>query len=82
MHENAPRRPRRTVGISWKNAIGSGSIDQPHAITVTDIAVACAALDYGYAAWFAHQVNEVIAREEEDNLAGDGRLAHNDRRGR
>jgi len=30
----------------------------------------CAALDYGYATWFSHQVDEVIARDEEDDLAG------------
>ena len=78
MHGNPAHRPRRTVGISWKNAIGSGSVDQPHANTVADLAAACAALDY--AAWFAHQVDEVIAREEEDNLAADGRLPHKDHR--
>ena len=59
--------------------IGSSSVGQPHASTVADIAAACAALDY--AAWFAHQVDEVIAREEEDNLAADGRLLHEDNRG-
>ena len=33
-------------------------------------AAGCAALDYGYATWFSHQVDEVIARDKEDDLAG------------
>jgi hypothetical protein len=81
MQRNPAHRPCRTVGISWNSVIGSSSVDQPHAITVADIAAACAAQDYGYATWFSHQVDEVIARDEEGDLAGDGRLQHNDHRG-
>jgi hypothetical protein len=55
---------------------------KPHANTVADMATGCAALDYGYATWFSHQVEEVIAREEEDELPADGRLLHNDHRDR
>ena len=49
---------------------GPSWLEQPHAITVADIAAGCAALDYGYATWFSHQVDEVIARDKEDDLAG------------
>ena len=59
---------------------GSSSVDQSHANTVADVATGCAALDGGYATWFSHQVEEVIAREEEGDLAGDGRLPHKDHR--
>jgi hypothetical protein len=60
--------------------LGSSSVDQPHAKTVADMAAECAALDHGYATWFSHQVEEVIAREEEDEPADDGRVLHNDHR--
>jgi hypothetical protein len=46
------------------------------------MAAECAALDHGYATWFSHQVEEVIAREEEDEPAADGRLLQNDHRDR
>ena len=70
MHRNPAHRPCRTVGISWNSVLGPSWLEQPHAITVADIAAGCAALDYGYATWFSHQVDEVIARDEEDDLAG------------
>jgi hypothetical protein len=70
MHRNTTHRPCRTVGISRHSALGSSSVDQPHARTVADMTAECAALDHGYATWFSHQVEEVIAREEEDDLAG------------
>ena len=79
MREVTPRGPRRTTGITRYSVIGS--VDPPHAVTIADIAAACAALDYGYAAWFSHQVDEVIAREEEDNLYPGGHLEHNNGRG-
>ena len=53
-------------GITRYSVIGS--VDRPHAITV--------------AAWFAHQVEEVIAREEEDNLCAGGHLEDNNGRGK
>ena len=56
--------------------------ETPHTDLAARLAAGCAALDYGYATWFSHQVDEVIARDEEDDLAGDGRLPHNDHRGK
>ena len=82
MHRNTTHRPCRAVGTSRHSALGSNSVDQPHANTVTDMAAGCTALDHGYATWFSHQVEEVIAREEEGDLAADGRLPHSDRRDR
>jgi hypothetical protein len=79
MHRDTTHRPCRTVCTSWHNVLGS--VDRPHANTVADIAARCAALDYGYAAWFSHQVDVVVARDEEGDLAAKGRLPHNDRRG-
>jgi hypothetical protein len=52
-------------------------LDRPNSITITDVAAACAALDYGYASWVSHQIDEVIARDEEGSPAK-GRLPHND----
>jgi hypothetical protein len=51
-------------------------VDEPHAVTVADIAVACAALDYGCATWSSHQVDVVVARDEEDHRTVAGRLVH------
>jgi len=58
MHRDTTHRPCRTVCTSWHNVLGS--VDRPHANTVADIAARCAALDYGYAAWFSHQVDVVV----------------------
>jgi hypothetical protein len=77
MDRNTSRR--RTVGIS--SHLGPSGLVKPHDLTITDIAIACLALDYGYSAWFSHQIDEVIARDEEANLATDGRLPHNDHHG-
>jgi hypothetical protein len=82
MHRNPTHRPCRTIGISWNSVIVLSSGDQPHATTVADIAAGCAALDYGYATWFSHQVDEVIARDEDGDLPADGRFPRNDHRGR
>jgi hypothetical protein len=82
MHRNATHRLRRTAVISRHSVLGSSSVDQPHANTVADIATGCAALDCGYTTWSSHQVEEVIAREEEGDLAADGRLPPNDQRDR
>jgi hypothetical protein len=81
MNRNTTHRPCRKIGIFGHSVLGSSSVDQPHAKTVAEIAAECAALDHGYATWFSHQVEEVIAREEEDELAADGRLQQ-DRRDR
>jgi len=51
-------------------------LDQPHAVTIADIAVACTALDCGCATWSSHQVNVVVARDEEDSRIVEGRHAH------
>jgi hypothetical protein len=78
MHRNTPHRPCRKIGISGHSVLGSSSVDQPHAKTVADMAAECAALDHGYATWFSHQIEEVIARDEEGDAATDGRVLHND----
>jgi hypothetical protein len=44
-------------------------------MAVTDIAVGCAALDYGCATYSSHQVDAVIAREEEPTRDINGRLS-------
>jgi hypothetical protein len=75
MNRNTTHRPCRAIGISRHRALGSGSVDQPHAKTVADMAAECTALDHGYATWFSHQLEEVIARDEEGDAATDGRLA-------
>ena len=82
MHRSTTHRPRRSAAISRHNAPGSSSGDQPHARTVADMATECAALDCGYATWFSHQVEEVIAREEEDNRPVSRRLLVNDKPGK
>ena len=69
MARKTSRRRFRSVGISWRGVLGPSWLDNPHA---TDIAAACTALDYGCAAWFSHQIDEVIARDEEGNLAAEG----------
>jgi hypothetical protein len=63
MHLSPSHRPRGAVGVDHVSA--PNRVDQPHAVTVADIAVACAALDYGCAAWSSHQVDVVVARDED-----------------
>jgi hypothetical protein len=46
------------------------------------MAAGCTALDHGYATWFSHQVEEVIAREEEDSRTDSNRLLVNDQPGK
>ena len=82
MDKNIARRPCRTGRISWRGVLGPSWLDTPHAITITEIAAACAALDYGYAVRFSHQIDEIIARDEEGNFAAEGRIPHKDHRGR
>ena len=64
MDKGIGRRSWRTIGISWRGVLSPSWPDKPHAITITDFAAACAALDYGYAAWFSPQIDEVIARRK------------------
>jgi hypothetical protein len=75
MHFSPSHRSRGAVDLN--NALAPHQVDQPHAVTVADIAVACAALDYGCATWSSHQVDVVVARDEEGDLAAKGRLPHN-----
>jgi hypothetical protein len=74
MHFSLLPRPRGVVGLHDVPALDR--LHQPHAVTVADIAVACAALDYGCAAWSSHQVDVVVAREEEGSRAVVGQLSH------
>jgi hypothetical protein len=74
MHFSPSHRPRGAVGLIDPPA--AHRLDQPHAVTVAEIAVACAALDYGCATWSSHQVDVVVGRDEEDNRTVVGRLLH------
>ena len=67
MHWMTPYRSRRALGRDATFSSFRG--DEPHAITVTDFAVACAALDLGCATWSSHQVDVVVVREEEGSRA-------------
>jgi hypothetical protein len=74
MHFSPSHRPRGAVGLD--DVPAPDRLDQLHSVTVADIAVACTALDYGCAIWSSHQVDVVVARDEEDNRAVVGRLLH------
>jgi hypothetical protein len=79
MHLSTSHRPRCAVGAD--HLFAPDRVDQPHTITVTDIAAACAALDYGCAAWSSRQVDAVVARDEEDDHAIGGQFVHKVHRG-
>jgi hypothetical protein len=79
MHFSPSHRPFGAVGPD--DASAPHRLDQPHAVTVADIAVACAALDFGCATWSSHQVDVVVTRDEEDNRAVVGRILHKIDRG-
>jgi hypothetical protein len=79
MHLSPSHRPRGAVGLDRVPA--PHRLDQPHAVTVADIAAACAALDYGCATWSSHQVDVVVARDKEDNHAIVDRVLHKIDRG-
>jgi hypothetical protein len=81
MDRNTSRKPCRRVGTSWHDVFSPSWRDKPHATTITEIAAACAALDYGYAPWVSHQIDEVIARDEEGSPAAERRPLHDNSRG-
>jgi hypothetical protein len=79
MHLSTSHRLR--CAVDAEHLFAPARADQPHAVTVTDIAVGCAALDYGCATWSSRQVDTVVARDEEDDHTIGGQFVHKVHRG-
>jgi hypothetical protein len=68
MHFSTSHRPRSVVGVD--HVCAPNRANQPHAVTVSDIAVACAAMDYRCATWSSQQVDAAVARDIAPSVAG------------
>jgi hypothetical protein len=55
--------PPRAAGSG--RALGSRGSDRHHTVALTNIAIACAALDLGCATWSAHAIDLLVTREEQ-----------------